>query len=1001
MFLGQSLRGSGCGNSRCVNGSDAIKDISICYDGYRKDDTTTLSPDSAEMRLEPSRTLNRFYPRWRACLLLLVALILATPAAVSAQKIRSESGSDRIAAPDQSPIRVGNLARDRYVDRQRATLEMWRRRPLSRQAVQDAAQNSDPEVVERAEWILKQWRSGALPGVGTAPEKLLLDRGSPSALASVLEQGAFNAVLIAVEESAGTIGFDQIKRRVARSLTERYPMYADKAFANGTELDLLKLVDAVAVDRNFATAAHDLMKYLQIEIDDSNRLPSSASVWSQADQDICRSQFAMLRGDQDLSIELARKTGDPVLLRIAQMLAGRWDQIADNAFGNAEQAGSVAEKIEAYAWGLAAASRLDDQAKIDEATLQLVESPLAPTFGAQANRDTDLRWRALALHNQVGHAIDLLAMIDQSRAANLATLLSRFATAEKLCEFDLEMIPTELDDWISDAYAVQSKLPAGTLAPPVQRLYSLARLLLSVGETGDALKIYQGLTDRELIVSKYGVRLHEQTLNELELTSRLDWMREMAVAPGDNSMTRRTRRIVSVALGTEEAAFQAVLDRIGVIHQRSKFRQRFQMTFELFRGKLIAPFDASKDFRRLFEALVHHRQIQRIGGRVRGFDKNLMNQEIIDMFLRNRQVDLAHEGLTILAQSGNVDAMISVAERELDQGDRHAAAQRWKQVSLEAGKFTATEAITTLDHGLAYAKSVVGQWILAKRTGDRELAEQLEYRIRFMLTSPSLTFRNEIANYLSKMKQYDLAAETLRDLTVLASFGGDEAPNFFAVALAYVQVLENLKDSDPALLDSLMIPADDAVRWNDLLVIGILENTDYQDRAFVSVPLSVRKTFLQHAIDTDDASLAEKSIAQIESYDPMNIDFGERLLPKLRKAGMTDLADLALERLMDFGEEHIERFGSDATALNNLAWTAAMNQLQLDRALELSQRAVMLEPDSVVYRDTLAEVLHLLGHNDQALAIESACLLDDPDDWHLYQQIEKYQELLGEVTANQ
>ena len=92
--------------------------------------------------------------------------------------------------------------------------------------------------------------------------------------------------------------------------------------------------------------------------------------------------------------------------------------------------------------------------------------------------------------------------------------------------------------------------------------------------------------------------------------------------------------------------------------------------------------------------------------------------------------------------------------------------------------------------------------------------------------------------------------------------------------------------------------------------------------------------------------------------------------------------------------QHIGYFRTDATALNNIAWTAAMNQRRLSEALELSELAVTLEPDSVVYRDTLAEVLHLLGRNKEALAIETACLLDEPDEWHLYEQIEKYQKHL-------
>ncbi len=107
--------------------------------------------------------------------------------------------------------------------------------------------------------------------------------------------------------------------------------------------------------------------------------------------------------------------------------------------------------------------------------------------------------------------------------------------------------------------------------------------------------------------------------------------------------------------------------------------------------------------------------------------------------------------------------------------------------------------------------------------------------------------------------------------------------------------------------------------------------------------------------------------------DPIDIDFAERLLPKLREAAMEALADEALDQILDQGKLHMEMFPFDATVSNNLAWAAAMNKRRLDEALELSERAVYIEPDSAVYRDTLAEVLFLIGRVSEALSIEESC----------------------------
>ena len=190
------------------------------------------------------------------------------------------------------------------------------------------------------------------------------------------------------------------------------------------------------------------------------------------------------------------------------------------------------------------------------------------------------------------------------------------------------------------------------------------------------------------------------------------------------------------------------------------------------------------------------------------------------------------------------------------------------------------------------------------------------------------------------------------------------------------------------------IDPSEACRLNDLVVLDVLPNERIVDSFFIGLPLTVRKGCLELAIERGDAAMVEELVAQIQELDPMNIDFAERLLPELRDAGFKTQADESLDQLMKHGQRHLERHGLDATSLNNLAWTAAMNERYLDEALKYSLRACQIEPDSVVYRDTLAEVLHLLGETNQALAIETACLLDEPDEWHLHEQIKKFKQAL-------
>ncbi|KAA5545259.1 hypothetical protein FYK55_06230 [Roseiconus nitratireducens] len=908
-------------------------------------------------------------------------------------------GNDTVAekAPSAGPpaddvLRPSSLAGGSYAERQRATLEMWRKRTRSREAVQDAARNSDPEVAERAEWILRQWRSGALPGTGQMPVGSGQTADEPSALAAVLEQGMFDAVLVAVEESAGTIEFDQIKSRVAQFLTERFPMYVNQALAEGTEPDLLRLLDAVAVDHHLAIARIDLMRMLEIPVDAENRLPSASSSWSQDEKQATLAILASLRGDESEALQTAAKLSDPKWLRTARSLFGRWDLIAEQSAAESDRlesqsdAEAIDRRIDWCAWSLAAAHRLDDQSLRKRAIECLMES-----HPSESEDTTRLRWRSLAVHGEVDLAIEILARTDRATAAKVAAAASRYDRAVELAGYPLDQVDTDLDRWIEQAFDAQTALSLGQLAPEIERLYALARILIQVGDLDNARRIYQQLTPREIIVESNSVTLRDKTLAELVSANQLDWLIELAVAPEETSVGARTRSIVAWGLNSQFDTVTTLLDRIRIVLPKESFRDRFRIVCQLLRGEPSESLRDPDDFEHLFDLLASHPRVSRAGGRIVQTETVLLDLDMIDVFSQQGQFDLARRGLQILARDGDLDAQLRLVETEMRRGDDASASMLCDQAMEAASVFGQTQTRITVDHGLAYAKTIAIKWMLARRAGDHEAAERWKRRIRFMFASPSLTFRKDLAEYLSEGEQDELAAEALRDLTVLLAFDNEDEAGFFFAATALGSVIDRLAESNLEVSGTVGISPEQAARRTGVAVLRILKPDRYPDTAYISLPLSLLKGELTRAIDRRDAAEVKRAIAAIENFDPVNIDFAESLLPKLRKAGMKEIADQAFDRLMDRGIEHTDRFGTDATSLNNLAWTAAMNERRLEEALRLSERAVFLEPDSVVYRDTLAEVLFLLGEPGQALAIESACLLDEPDEWHLHQQIQKYQ----------
>ena len=101
----------------------------------------------------------------------------------------------------------------------------------------------------------------------------------------------------------------------------------------------------------------------------------------------------------------------------------------------------------------------------------------------------------------------------------------------------------------------------------------------------------------------------------------------------------------------------------------------------------------------------------------------------------------------------------------------------------------------------------------------------------------------------------------------------------------------------------------------------------------------------------------------------------------------------ARQRAIEYYERSLRKEETPLT-LNNLAWLYAEEGVQLERALDLSLRAVKSAPDNVVFLDTYAELLFLLGQRQRAIALmELALVMELPGGEqydYLLAQLEKF-----------
>ena len=510
---------------------------------------------------------------WLVELARVAVLVALVTCPTFAQESANRSGDDE-------PLQPQSLADGSYADRQRATLEMWRRRATSRQAVQDAARNADPEVAERAEWILRQWRNGTLPGTVRGSVGSLMQTDDPTALAGVLQEGLFSVVQVAVEESAGTIEFEQIKARVANFLVQRFPIYVDLAVDQGTEAELLKLIETVAIDRSLADAWLSLRSELGSK-GDADALPSAAQLWEESEQHLLRAQRKMMAGDSDAAISHARRSGDNVSVRITQMLGGRWDQIADESFARASKAADEQEQYDLYAWAFAATDRIDDAARralaIEKLTTdnELLSDPVKT-----------LRWHSLAVHGEIDTAIEVLQRHDKPLAATIAVTASRYSKAIELIGLPHDERDSELENWIDAAIEAQTQLPQGEIADEIRLLSAYARLLLHLGEQDEAFEIYRRFAIPGIIVDERNQTLVDWTLDEMLGTNRLDWMIDLAVGKKDNTIKRTPLVLVAWGMDVEPTTIVLLAERLKTVFPRGSLQSRFRAACRLLRGDI-------------------------------------------------------------------------------------------------------------------------------------------------------------------------------------------------------------------------------------------------------------------------------------------------------------------------------------------------------------------------------------------------------------------------------
>ncbi|WP_145168641.1 hypothetical protein [Rubripirellula lacrimiformis] len=866
---------------------------------------------------------------------------------------------------------VDDLSKDDYAVRQQATIEMWKGRDWSREAVQDAAHNPDPEIAGRAQWILRQWRRGALPDTPPEISRLLQSGDQPAAIERLLEGGQFLAAVVAVEESAGTVDRELIQRRINIGLMSRFPIYVHMAIQSESLPHLLRLIDLVADSNETAACRFELMQIMGLPITDENLLPESAATWPPNQRLMVMAMLLVKLERYDDAIAVAKQSGDAELLLTCRMIAGRWRQIADERLAVAEAAepGAIEYCLD-WCQVMMAADRCGDDALFETAADHLM-SPQIGDHPASMN----VRWKYLLSHGKVDEALSVLDTISPDAAATVAMDTSRVSHAFDVLGFPLDRVDSDYGKWIDEALDAQRDAGTEQLSPQVRRLLVLMQCLLSIGREDVARIIAKRVADSD---GRIGIqrqhRLAEYVLSTLTLVQNVDWMPELAIEAESRSVSADSIDIIARTMDeVDGTTVEILMDALLKMDPNQPAEPRFFAAYELLSGRIPAGFDPATDFAKIFDLVTRPRSVRT----VRGMRQNLSiqaNMNIAIMFSRHGEASLALACMTKLARSGDTDALFRMAEQALDSGRGNDA-----QILFDAvyRKFEKPVRVGGSGDVAMAAKALVGMLSIARRSGDQQRSEELLKEIRLVLCSPSSNLRHAVASYLADRDEIDLALEAYGRILPVKAFGSNDSVDLYSVSRVFALTARH---TDPEA----------AARWFDLAILRSIESDDFRPSAFATLPMYVHRWSLEAAVRDGDVSQAQNQVERLLQFNAMDVDLAERLLPKMREASMDELADRTFSRVMDRGTEYVAEFSRDAMTCNNLAWVAAMNDRRLDDALRLSESAVRMEPDSAIFRDTLAEILFLRGDKQAALAIEQGCLLDDPGQWHLHEQIERF-----------
>lgn len=862
--------------------------------------------------------------------------------------------------------------------RERAMLNLWSDYANSRSAVERLSTSSDPEVARRARWILNRWEIGYLPELPwDVREKLAGSAKDPSkAFQTLLDSNriaeAVEVARFAMEHSNS----ESLKAEIAAIVAQQFTQLVYMSLQTDQMDRLINLLDVSAETPELAVARAVLLERLGRELDDANVLPSCAKNWPVAMQRKVEITCWCVLGKFDVAILLAKELPEPDLLFRVLLAAGRWDELTDLSSECVETSLPVDATISQYAMWIVAAQFAGRDDVVDAVAAKLD----GPEFGSS------VRWKSLAAAGRLDAAIETAKALDKFAAIDLLRTQMRYDEAFELLQVNPVNPQPDIDRMFSAAaehMAIDEK--SGQQAPTTDaealtRLTTSLELLHSVGVSGiirpTLLRIAE-MRDSEKLALR-GRLQAILTARQLGLTDLVPEIMAPLGPPGTEATNRLSNALAQYFAKRSRALFARLTAAIGQVEPELNPLQQWQVLFQLLEGKLPDGWDRQVDIDHLYDAMSF-----RTDSSEQLFSKLNASYAIAEFFSDLGRSDLATECYSeAIGPFYSTVAGMEFASHQLAVGRPEAALVLLNvvadQLKLES-QFSQYRPQDPTDATAPSASSVLlAKSIALRRLGRTEDAELIVRALDLVPFQPTEQAGEE---YLERLIEFSEIDRIESDLPYGLRYCVMDAENPWNLYSRSFQFAYALAESSPQL----------SYHWFQIGFANSISRLELNPRSYTAIPAVFYATKALGAARQGDREMVLKSLTNARLHFPVDITMAEETLLKVRSAGMSEVADQVVDSIFETGLQHLQRFPNDANTLNNLAWVSSINGRNYAKSLELAQRAVFLEPDSVSYRDTLAEVLFRLGRIDEAVAIERQCLLDSPGHWHLHEQIARFE----------